>query len=537
MKKIIRNIVPVAALALTFGLASCVNDLDVTPLDDDRTTDYDVNALFTKCYSVLALEGNEGADAASDIDGMDGGMSGFIRQMCNANNLTTDEVISWWGDPGISEYCYNTYGPGHPMLNGYYSRLTTAINFDNTYLAVASDHDATMTAEVRFLRALEYYYLMDAFGNVPFATSPLTTPSRMARADMYEWLINEINEIEPLLPAAKAKKSTDIGYGRVDKAAAWMLLARLYLNAEVYTGKAEWAKAAEYAKKVMDSDYRLNTEGKGGWSAYQMLFMGDNGETDAAYEAIFPLLADGIYATGYAHSFFLMASTFDGDMHENPNSPEVTNGTSETWSGYRARPQFVAKFFENTADVPELPAYLMYQIAGDDRALFNNIGHTLSTGDNTGFKQGWGIAKFNNFKTDGSIGHDTKYPDTDFFLMRVAEAYLTYAEAMARQNGNVATGEAASAINAIRNRAHASTKDRYTMNEILDEWSREFYFEGRRRVDLIRHNKFGGNNGYNWEWKGGTPGGSNFEEYKNIFAIPANQVGGAITQNPGYPVN
>ena len=537
MKKYMKNIVPVAALALSFGMASCVNDLDVTPLDDSRTTTYDVNALFTKCYSVLALEGNEGADAASDIDGMDGGMSGFIRQMCNANNLTTDEVICWWGDPGISEFYTCNFGPSHPMLNGYYSRLTTAINFANTYLSVESDHDATMTAEVRLLRALEYYYLMDAFGNVPFSTVPLSAPSRMARADMYEWLINEINDIEPQLSAAKPKKSSDTGYGRVDKAAAWMLLARLYLNAEVYTGKAEWAKAAEYAKKVIDSGYRLNTEGKGGWSAYQMLFMGDNGETDAAYEAILPLLGDGVYATGYANAFFLMASTFDGDMHENPNSPEVTNGTTETWSGYRARPTLVQKFFDNTDDVPELPAYLMYQIAGDDRALFNNIGHTLSTGDNTGFKQGWAIAKFNNFKTDGSIGHNTKFSDTDFFLMRVAEAYLTYAEALARQNGNVATGEAADAINTIRSRAHASTKNRYTMNEILDEWSREFYFEGRRRTDLVRHDKFGGNTGYNWEWKGGTLSGSNFEAYKNIFAIPANQVRGAITQNPGYPNN
>ena len=537
MKKYMRNIIPVAALALTVGMASCTKDLDVTPLDEGRQTTYDVNALFTKCYSVLALEGNEGADSGSDIDGMDGGMSGFVRQLWNSNELTTDEAICWWGDPGISEFCTNDYSPSHPMLNGFYSRLTTAINFANTYLAVEADHDAKMTAEVRFLRAMEYYYLMDAFGNVPFTTTPLTTPSRMTRAEMYEWLINEINEIEPQLSAAKPKKSTDVGYGRVDQAAAWMLLARLYLNAEVYTGTPQWAKAAEYAKKVMNSGYKLNTEGKGGWSAYQMLFMGDNGETDAAYEAVFPMLADGVYATGYANAFFLIASTFDGDMHENPNSPEVTNGTDQTWAGNRARPQLVQKFFDNTDDVPELPAYLMWQVAGDDRALFNNIGHSLSTEDNTDFKQGWGVAKFNNFKTDGSIGHNTKFPDTDWFLMRVAEAYLTYAEALARQNGNIARGEAADAINAIRNRAHATTKTAYTLDEILDEWSREFYFEGRRRTDLVRHGKFGGTNGYNWEWKGGAKNGRNFEAYRNIFAIPANQVRGAITQNPGYPVN
>ena len=107
---------------------------------------------------------------------------------------------------------------------------------------------------------------------------------------MYEWLEQELIGIEPALSEAKAKKSTDAGYGRVDKAACWLLLSRLYLNSEIYTGTAQWQKAKEYADKVIKSSYRLNTVGKGGWTAYQMLFMGDNGETDAAYEALLPLL-------------------------------------------------------------------------------------------------------------------------------------------------------------------------------------------------------------------------------------------------------
>lgn len=97
---------------------------------------------------------------------------------------------------------------------------------------------------------------------------------------MYEWLEQELIGIEPALSEAKAKKSTDAGYGRVDKAACWLLLSRLYLNSEIYTGTAQWQKAKEYADKVIKSSYRLNTVGKGGWTAYQMLFMGDNGETD-----------------------------------------------------------------------------------------------------------------------------------------------------------------------------------------------------------------------------------------------------------------
>lgn len=86
---------------------------------------------------------------------------------------------------------------------------------------------------------------------------------------MYEWLEQELIGIESALSEAKAKKSTDAGYGRVDKAACWLLLSRLYLNSEIYTGTAQWQKAKEYADKVIKSSYRLNTVGKGGWTAYQ----------------------------------------------------------------------------------------------------------------------------------------------------------------------------------------------------------------------------------------------------------------------------
>lgn len=173
----------------------------------------------------------------------------------------------------------------------------------------------------------------------------MTKPERYTRAQTYEWLEKELLEIEPNLSEAKAKKSSDAGYYRVDKAARWLLLSRLYLNAEVYTGTAQWAKAKEYAKKVMDSSYKLNTTSVNGWSAYQMLFVGDNGETDAAYEAIFPLLQDGLKTTSWCTTLFPLASTYDQDMHANPNNPKATNGTDQAWGGNRARPDLVKKFF------------------------------------------------------------------------------------------------------------------------------------------------------------------------------------------------
>ena len=220
-------------------------------------------------------------------------------------------------------------------------------------------------------------------------------------------------------------------------------------------------------------------------------------------------------------------------MHANPNDATATNGTGQTWGGNRARPNLIAKFFPS-GNAPQVASYVMTTKASDDRAIFNGVDRNLNNLTRGTFKDGYGVAKFTNFKTDGSAGSDATFPDADFFMFRVAESYLTYAEATARQNGGTATAEGITLLNTLRARSHASSKAAYTLNDILDEWSREFYFEGRRRVDLIRFGKFGGNSDYIWQWKGGTYTGRNFSDTKNIYAIPAAQVKGDITQNPGY---
>ncbi len=538
MNKLMKHIIPTAALMLLFGMTSCTKDLDVTPIDPNLDLNVDTNGLFNKCYGNFGLQGNGGANGDCDIDDLDGGTTGLIRQMWNSNELTTDEALCSWGDDGIQQFCYNTYDSSHPMMNGYFARLTTGISYCNHYLEIASDVDATKTAEIRFIRALQYYLLMDAFGGVPFSTT-LANPSYMTRPEIYAWIEKEVLEVEPALMDAKARTSTDSTYGRVDKASAWMLLMRLYLNAEVYTGTAQWAKAAEYAKKVIDSPYKLNTTGANGWSAYQMLFMGDNGESTAAQECIFPVLCDGKKTTSWGVTLFLMASTWDADMDATANDPGGLNGTSEKWAGNRARINLVKKFFPD-GDAPECQSYDMKDAAGDDRALFFGTGHTLDNplgyfGD---FKDGYAVAKFINYKSTGTVvkGSDSQFPDADFFFFRVAEAYLSYAEAVTRIAGtSTTTEEATTYINALRQRANnTDLHTTYSMNELLDEWCREFYFEGRRRVDLIRFGKFGGDSDYVWVWKGGAKNGRNFSANKNIFAIPAKQLKGAIKQNPGY---
>ena len=550
--KYIKQIVPAAVLSLSLGLGSCVNDLDVSPIDPSTNMTPDYDALFTKCYANLALAGNGGADGDCDIDGLDGGTTGFVRQMFNANELTTDEAICNWGDEGIPAFNFNQWGASHPMLKGFYYRLYFGVTMCNFYLAEAADYDATMTAEVRFLRAYYYFHLMDCFGNVPFLTAVTPDAAPQAtRKEVYDFIESELigkkgenGEIieKGCIESMKAPKTNT--YGRADQAAGWMLLSRLYLNAEVYTGTAQWEKAAEYAEKVMKSGYALHKKGEGKWSAYQMLFMGNNGkykddegkvhDGNGAYvEAVLPLVQDGITTTSWGTSLFLMASTFNDKMNY---VGEATNGTTETWGGNRCRPDLVRKFFPNGGIPEDTDTWGVLEAAKDDRALFWGKGHTLDVDDVATFESGFACTKFTNFYTGDSAAHNSKFCDTDYFLMRAAEAWLTYAEATARLNGGTTTPEGAAAINEIRSRAHATTKASYSLDEILDEWAREFYFEGRRRSDLIRFGKFGGNTDYRWQWKGGVKEGTNFNANLNIFAIPDADLNANpnLKQNPGY---
>lgn len=528
-----KTLVPAAAALLTMGLASsCTGDLDVTPIDPSTNMTVNEAALYTKCYSNMALAGNTGADGDCDIDGLDGGTTGFVRQIFNANELPTDESICSWGDTGIPAFNYNQWDSSHPMLQGFYYRLYAGIDYCNHYLNVCGDVDATRAAEVHFLRALYYYYLMDCFGNVPFTTViSAASPEQIKRADLFDWIESELKDCINNMEAPIARTSSSTGYGRADQDAANLLLARMYLNAEVYTGTARWSDAKTYAEKVINGPHKLWTTGTNGWSAYQMLFMGDNGESGASVEAVLPLLQDGVTTTSYGTSLFLMASTWLSDDMKN----EYTDyGTSEAWGGNRTRSQFVLKFFPN-GDAPQVGMEEMTAAAGDDRALLYGKNRTLEATTPGTFTTGYSVGKFRNTYSTGAAPHNSKFVDMDYFLMRSAEAYLIAAEADARMNGGVTSSTGTGYVNALRTRANASTQTQYSTNQILDERARELYYEGFRRTDLVRYGLFCSSS-YLWEWKGGTLNGVGFSENFNIYALPAEDVNANpnLVQNPGY---
>jgi len=528
------NKIMITILSVIFGisLTSCVNDLNVTPIDPSSIQTFNQDAVFAKVYASLALSGQQGPAGKGDLAGVDEGTSSFIRLIFNLNELSTDEAICSWGDPGVPELNFNKWTASHDQVNGIYARFYFGVSLSNLFLqqttALTDAKSVKQRAEVRFLRALNYYYLMDLFGNVPFTDIvSLNPPKQMKRADLFAWIESELKAIEPDMAAPRSNS-----YYRVDQAADWLLLARLYLNAEVYTGTARWADAKTYADKVMKSSYKLNP-------SYAQLFMGDNAGTfdnstnTAPQEIIFPIACDGVKTQSYGNSLFLIASTHNSGM--------PTWGTSEGWAGNRARAALAKKFFPNGiasgTDLSKLTA-----ADGDKRAMFFgwDIADSKSTDpmtilNTTMFKQGLSVAKFTNVRSDGAPSNDLKFTDTDVPFFRVAEAYLTYAEASLRLNESPAI--ALNVVNQLRDRASGSAPalTSITLDKLLDEWSREFYFEGHRRMDLIRFGDYGGSD-YTWDWKGGTANGTKFSSIYNLYPIPTTDlnVNPNLIQNPGY---
>lgn len=518
--KYLKSIIPALSLALTIGITSCANDLDIKPIDPSVNLEFSQDEVFAKIYATLGLTGQDGPAGNGDVAGIDEGTSAFYRLIFTLNEYPTDEALCHWTDPGIPEMYIMNWGSSHGQVEGLYGRLNFDIALCNHFLekTVGKNDDKVLKqrAEARFIRALNYYFLMDLFGNPPFTeTVSSTLPVQIKRADLFVFLEKELKEIE-----TDMYESREAPFGRADKVSTWFLLSRMYLNAEVYTGNARWADAALYAKKVMDSSYKL-------CPSYSSLFMADNDVTDKTkQEIILPIRQDGKKIKSYGASLFLIAAT---------HATGITFwGTSEGWGGIRARKALVDKFFPN-GNVPlDADETAMAIAAKDDRALFyaGNEWKVINEKVET-FKDGLAVAKWTNIRSDGKPSNDPVFTDTDVPLFRLGEAYLTYAEAVLRSGG---TNETAMAVvNELRQRSHADPLTAISLDVILDERSRELYFEGQRRTDLVRYGYFTGSN-YMWNWKGGQFEGTSVNSFYNLYPIPVSDiiVNRNLEQNPGY---
>ena len=527
------------ACACGLTITSCTGDLDVTPINPQQTQVANDDALFNKLYATFSLTGQQGNAGKPDIPSNvmeNEGFTQYYRMQWYLNEFTSDEAAwTWSGNDNLQGLMYNKYTANEGFALGLYYRLYFDITLCNSYINDIGK-DPQRLAEARFIRAYNYASVLDIFGAGPFCTKVSSdNAAYYNRQQLFDYVESELLDIEDKM--ADPGRNT---YGRADKVAVWLLLSRLYLNAEVYTGHERNGDAMIYANKVLNNGYyHLNFDGATNpitgekYSAYQMLFLADNNSNGAQYEAILPVLQDGITTRTDGGTQLLIQASYD---NKNDNmETDVPSGTNRSWGKcLQIKGKLVDQFFKG-AKAPETGSIAtMTAAANDDRALFYSKGYKQYITEVDQLDNGFASVKFRNVRSDGARTSAIDYVDTDLPLMRMAEAYLTYAEASVRKFGP--NSDADSKLRVLRDRAHAAPLNNATLDDICAEWAREFWFEGRRRMDLIRFNKFAGQSDYKWEFMGGEVKGTSFPSFRKVFAIPQADLSNNpnLKQNEGY---
>lgn len=520
-------------LGVLLFFSSCTNDLNVTPRDDKEflAQDFYANSNAYKqalagIYGNLSLTGTSGA-GSSNLQGIDAGTSQYARTILYLEDFSSDEIIwSYENDEGgaVKAIQRNTWSATNSILLGAFSRMMFSVALSNEFLRQSSAENLTARghsglandvkayrAEARLLRALAYYHLMDLFGKAAFVTEndPVGTfqGPQYDRAQLFDFIESELLAIIPDLIDARQNE-----YGRADKAVAWMILAKIYLNAKVYINQDKNTECLTYCKNIIGAGYQLATN-------YGDNFLADNDTNDAGLnEIIFPIINDGVVTQNYGFT----TTVINGEVGSLEGN--ATDLGAQGWGGaIRLRKQFSERF----ANVP----------SNDDRNTMITAGRTADIVDVGDRDSGFIFTKYKNITSSGAPGFSPTFVDTDFPMFRLADVYLMYAEAVVRGGSGGTMTDAESYVNLLRNRAHSSTitSNDLTLAFLIDERSRELYVEGQRRQDLIRFDLFTGGN-YNWAWKGGSQNGIALPGYMNVYPLPANSMAANpnLTQNLGY---
>ena len=522
--KSMRRLLTAGALLAAVTGAGC-SDLSVEPRSAVTSGNIfsDPNSyrsFLAKLYGGLILTGQNGPDGNGDISGVDEGTSQYLRGVWNLQQLPTDETILGWGDPGVPELVFQTWGPQNPLIYGMYSRIFYQVALANQFLRETSDQALSTRGgvsaelrqqiqlyrtEARFIRALAYFHAVDLFGNVPIVDETFNVdklPTQATRAQVFQYVESELNAIRGQLPTR-----TQVEYGRASQAAADMILAHLYLNAQVWAGAPRYADARAAAERVIAAGYTLDDN-------YLDIFSADN---NSSPEIIFAAPQDGLRTRTWGGMTLLIHGAVGGDM--NAGNYGIDGG----WWGMRLRPETYRRF-----------------AAGDGRAAyFFTQNQSVEINDVGSFQQGIAAPKFRNITSTGAAGSNPTHPDTDFPVFRLGDAYLIYAEAVVRGGGGT-RAQALQYVNALRQRAFGNasgniTDEQLTADFLLDERSRELLWEATRRRDLVRYDRFAGPT-YVWSWKGGVRPGVQTPVTRNLYPIPSNELSANpnVKQNPGY---
>ncbi|WP_158988842.1 RagB/SusD family nutrient uptake outer membrane protein [Mucilaginibacter sp. L196] len=547
MKRHTINMVLLAGI-VAFSITSCKKNLILSPNNEVTSqqvfsTPLGYTQAMAKVYGAFALTGNEGPAGSPDIQGVDEGTSDFFREFWNCEELPTDEAVITYTDPGVQPLHSMSWDATNAISQGLYYRSLYQITLCNNFLQQSTPAmvakrgitgaDATniayYAAEARFLRAYQYWVMMDVFGNPPFATDATTIgstiPPQITRKNLYAYIVSELKAIDPLM----VKPNQNL-YGRADEAAVWALLARVYLNAAVYTGTADYADAATYASKV------IGTSNYGLISNFQNLMLADDSLNTVSgggkiSEFILTINYNGTKSETYGGSQYLTHAPVGGSM------PPDLFGISGGYDGSRTTSNIISLFpAPATTDGSQFPS----NGNADSRAQFWYPGQSATINNVLTFTDGIAVTKFRNVTSTGAQGSSNTYSDVDLPLFRVPEMYLIYAEAALNGAAGTDQGTALNYVNLIRERAYGGhagdiVAAQLTLQFILDERARELFWEGFRRTDLIRYGLFTSST-YLWPFKGGVANGTGVASYRNLFPLPATDLAANpnLKQNPGY---
>ncbi|MFM2213706.1 MAG: Starch-binding protein SusD [Bacteroidota bacterium] len=511
------NFIKITAGILLLLSASCSSELDQKPLIGDTLDNLlqnnpgEVKGLVSKMYGTFALTGPSGP-GSSDIVANDAGETGFLRGIINLQDFSADDMKNRWGDDGLDQL---TTTSNWTQNNKFFRYLFDRVYYtvpQTTNLIIALNQTSISDkglyiSELRFLRSLAYYYMIDCFGKgVLITTENYGTAGAFpeaSRVELFNYVESELLAIESSLPQTNE-------YGRANKSAARMLLAKLYLNAEVYTGNARYSDALTYVNKVIT---------EGGYTLAPNFIQNFSGDNNTSPEIIFPLIADALASQSYGNTTYLVNGSLNSET-----MTLSTFGATDGWGGHRATKAWYSLYGDLASST-------------DARAqLFWTAGHSYEMTNYKTWTDGFPCTKFRNTNFSGPTT-PTSFSSTDFPLFRLADAYLMYAECVVRGGSGGTTSQALAYVNQVRNRSGAPsiTAGELTLDFLIDERGRELNFEGHRRSDLIRFGKFTGGS-YLWPWKGNVLNGTSIPDTYKLFPIPltALDANPNLTQNPGY---
>ena len=530
-----------SVLALSLSLTSC---LDETPKDQIPETEiYDsANSLYVN--AVASLYNYIGAHEEGE------GLQGTCRGIYDYNTLTTDEAIipirgGNWYDGGLWENMYNhTWTATDTDLYNVWKYLYKVIVLSTKSLETIEKYKALLTeqqrvdyaAEVRAVRAMYYYYAMDMFGRIPILQSSTqkTADIRQSnRSDVFWYVVKELQDVAPLLANEHSNLQGNY-YGRVTRPVAWFLLAKLSLNAEVYTDD-DWTDSSRPDGKTIMFDIEGNK--KNAWQTcvhYCDLITAAGYTLEADYtknfavhnegstENIFTIPLDKILYLNEFHYLFRSRHYAHGGAYSGASE----NGTCATlhtmavngfgtetpdarldMNFYTGKVEVDGKYVTLDDDTP-----LEYKPLAVEKNL--TASPYLETAG----------ARMKKYEVDRTAYSDGRLPDNDIVLYRYADVLLMKSEAKVR-NGESGDEE----MNAVRSRVGMPSLSA-TLDNILNERLLELVWEGWRRQDMIR---FGT---YCKQYDIHTPSEADKKGYTTVFPIPekAHELNPNLKQNPGY---